>query len=241
MADQATAAAHAADPMTIGGRTCLRDDVPAVLAGQLDSSPRCPRNDPRSLGYLSRSAFRPDPSPAIPGGCISGRYRYSSVGTLTGTPGTACRAQRPGAHGWQLWHRMRPCPQDLALAESQLCDYQARLGVPFLHDAYLSELTDLRDQLKAALAGKAPEPGSDSQPTTAEFAEKIKALKAAHTVEATPQRIRQKQISAEEPVTARIRRRTEAVPVSDPAIQPDVPEAGARDFPFGRIQGPCQC
>src|SRR3984893_8921024 len=39
--------------------------------------------------------------------------------------------------------------QDLAIAESQLRDYQARLGKPFLHDAYLSELTSLRDQLKA--------------------------------------------------------------------------------------------
>ena len=100
--------------------------------------------------------------------------------------------------------------QDLAIAESQLRDYQARLGAPFLHDAYLSELTDLRDQLKAGLSGKTPEPGSEPQPSVAELAEKIKALKAAHTIEATPQRIRQKQISAEEPVTARIRRRTEA-------------------------------
>ena len=33
--------------------------------------------------------------------------------------------------------------QDLAIAESQLRDYQARLGKPFLHDAYLSELTSL--------------------------------------------------------------------------------------------------
>src|SRR5208282_2964759 len=38
-ADQATASEHADDPMVIGGRKCLRDDVPAVLAGQLDSLP----------------------------------------------------------------------------------------------------------------------------------------------------------------------------------------------------------
>ena len=85
----------------------------------------------------------------------------------------------------------------------------------------------VRDGLKAGLAGKAPEPGNDSQPTAAELAEKIKALKAAHTVEAAPQRIRQKQVSAEEPVTARIRRRIEAVPLSDAAIppKPSTPEA----------------
>jgi len=55
------------------------------------------------------------------------------------------------------------------------------------------------------------------------WAERIKALKAAHNIEATPQRVRQKQSSAEEPVTARIRRRTEAHPAFDPAIQADAP------------------
>jgi hypothetical protein len=35
--------------------------------------------------------------------------------------------------------------QDLAITKSHLRDYQARLGKPFLHDPYLSELTGLRD------------------------------------------------------------------------------------------------
>src|ERR1700682_5274062 len=39
--------------------------------------------------------------------------------------------------------------QDLAIAESQLRDYRERLGKPFAHEQYLSELTALRDQLKA--------------------------------------------------------------------------------------------
>ena len=34
--------------------------------------------------------------------------------------------------------------QELAIAESQLRDYQARLGAPFTHEGYLSELTALR-------------------------------------------------------------------------------------------------
>ena len=57
MADQATTTAHAGDPITIGSRTPLRDDVPAVLGGQLDSVPRCPRDDPRSARHLSRPAI----------------------------------------------------------------------------------------------------------------------------------------------------------------------------------------
>jgi len=39
-ADQATTAAHAGDLITIGSRTCSREDAPAVLASQLESLPR---------------------------------------------------------------------------------------------------------------------------------------------------------------------------------------------------------
>ena len=100
--------------------------------------------------------------------------------------------------------------ENLGIAESQLRDYKARLGAPFPHDAYLAELTGLRDQLKAGLSGVPPEQGADAPPTVAELAERIKALKAAHTIEAAPQRTGKRRSSAEEPVTARIRRRIEA-------------------------------
>jgi hypothetical protein len=111
--------------------------------------------------------------------------------------------------------------QDLAIAEAQLRDYQARLGKPFLHDSYLSDLTALRDQLKTGLSGTAREPGKENVPSTSELANRIKSLKAAHTIEATPQRVRQKHSSAEEPVTARIRRRAESLPASAPPIESD--------------------
>ena len=100
--------------------------------------------------------------------------------------------------------------QDLAIAESQLRDYRERLGKPFAHDAYLSELTSLRDQLKAGLSATAYQAQGDKGQDTADLAGRIKTLKAANTIEATPQRARQKQAAAEEPVTARIRRRQEA-------------------------------
>ena len=78
--------------------------------------------------------------------------------------------------------------KDLAIAEGQLRDYQARLGREFTHEAYLTELTALRDQLKAGLSDAKPEPGVDPAPPVAELAERIKALRAAHTIEAPPQR-----------------------------------------------------
>jgi cell pole-organizing protein PopZ len=107
--------------------------------------------------------------------------------------------------------------QDLGIAEAQLRDYQARLGQPFLHAAYLDQLAALRDQLKVGLSGAAPQEG---EPTIAELAERIKALRAANAVEATPERTGQRKFPAEEPVTARIRRRNEAIGTTEPAVEP---------------------
>ena len=90
---------------------------------------------------------------------------------------------------------------------------------------------------------KAWHPATDNEagPGVSELAEKIKTLKAANSIEVTPQRVRPKQSSAEEPVTARIRRRTEANPASDQAVEPDgVSGAGeglppeARENPSGK-------
>jgi hypothetical protein len=117
--------------------------------------------------------------------------------------------------------------QDLAIAESQLRDYQARLGKPFVHERYLSELTGLRDRLKSGLSAKAQAQGDEAKPTVSELAERIKTLKAAHSIEATPQRVRHKQSAAEEPVTARIRRRTEVAQGSESRAQLDADASGA--------------
>src|SRR5439155_13180904 len=116
--------------------------------------------------------------------------------------------------------------QDLAIAESQLRDYQARLGKPFLHDAYLSELTNSRDQLKIGLSATAQVQGDEARATVSELADRIRALKAAHTVEATPQRVGQKHSSAEGPVTTRIRRRREATGVPTRRLSPTHAAAG---------------
>lgn len=110
--------------------------------------------------------------------------------------------------------------QDLAISAGQLRDYKERLGKPFQHDAYLTQLTALRDALKTSLSERPQEEGEEKRPDAAEIAEKIKELKASHTIEATPERTGTRRISAEEPVTARIRRRTEAIAVSDPATEP---------------------
>jgi hypothetical protein len=96
--------------------------------------------------------------------------------------------------------------QNLAIAESQLRDYQASLGKPFDHEAYLANLTALRDQLKISLSGHTEE----GAPKAGDLAEQIKALRAASSVDAAPERAAQRHLDAEEPVTTRIRRMTDA-------------------------------
>jgi hypothetical protein len=101
--------------------------------------------------------------------------------------------------------------KDLELAESQLRDYQARLGAPFAHKDYLDRLTTLRDRLKAGLSGMG---GEDDGTPVLELAERIKELRVAHTAatsaaQTTAERPPQRRDAGEEPVTARIRRRAE--------------------------------
>lgn len=93
--------------------------------------------------------------------------------------------------------------QDLAIAEQQLRDYQGRLGQPFVHDTILSELTTLRDWLKACLSNTNHDPGTDTRDTASDLAERIKELKAATTAETLSDRAGQPRSTAEEPVTAR--------------------------------------
>jgi len=102
------------------------------------------------------------------------------------------------------------------------------MGQAFRHEAYLCELTRLRDQLKAKLSA-GHDAAEDRGPTTSELAERIKALKAANTIEATPQRVQRKQAAAEEPITARIRRRQEAHPAPGQAGEHDAMESAGEE------------
>src|SRR5271157_80862 len=231
--DHTTAAGHASDPITIGGRAYPGEDIPEILGGKLDALPknvrettRIPLGNYRGLkfGLVLHSRFPPD---VYLEGAIT---RQSTLSREHQGPRAVLNAveRLAKAYGSEC-DRVR---QDLAIAESQLRDYQARLGKPFPHDAYLSELTSLRDQLKARLSGAAQEPGNEPGPSVSELAERIKALKAANSGEAAPQRIGQRRSSAEEPITARIRLRTEAIPASDPDTESEAAASDAEASPL---------
>ena len=208
--DAGTIQTHADDPIRIGGRSPAREDVAAILGNRLEALPkhvretsRIPLGEYRGLrfGLVLHSQFSPEIY------LEGSNTRTATLSRDHQGPRAVLNALERLAGGYAS--EIDRAQRDLGIAESQLRDYEARLGKPFPHDAYLAELTTLRDQLKAGLSGAPQEPGKEEGPSVSELSEKIKALKAANTIEAAPQRDRQKQSSAEEPITARIRRRTE--------------------------------
>ena len=87
--------------------------------------------------------------------------------------------------------------------QSQLRNFEARLGRSFEQAAYKYEQEGLCDQLRLVLS-KHPLVGL---PPAAELAGKIEAVRAANTIEAAPERTVRKAVRAERPLTARIMER----------------------------------
>jgi hypothetical protein len=201
--DQATMNAHEDDAIMIGSRAT--GDSVAALGQALDSLPVFMRDDRRvQLGTYRGLRFgmvlHPEWAPDV---YLEGAImRKDSLSREHQGPRAVLNAVERLARGYRA--DCERTSQDLGVAEAQLRDYQAWIGQPFEHAVYLDQLTALRDRLKAGLSGAERKEG---EPTVAELAERIKALRAGNTVEATPERTGKRQVSAEEPVTSRIRRR----------------------------------
>ena len=220
-ADLATATAHAGDPVTIGGHACSREDAVAVLTQSLDTLPQTVRETKKfPLGTYRGLHFglvlNPQWAPEV---YLEGATtRQDTLSREHHGPRAVLNALERLVGNYES--QRNQARQELSIAEGQLRDYQERFGKPFAHESYLSELTQLRDQLKAGLSGATPEPGTEQLPGVPELAERIKTLKAAQTIEAAPERTGKRRTSAEEPVTARIRRRTEGLPYSGQVAEP---------------------
>lgn len=231
-ADLAIATAHGQDPLVIGGATD-RDDAQAALGRRLDALPESVRETKR----FPLGRYR---------GLVFGVVLHPGGGAEVFLDGTASRHgmlsrdhQGPRAVINALDRLAASYPgqcqataTDLAIARGQLRDHEARIGHSFPHDAYRAELTGLRDQLKAGLSQATPEPGTELKPVPV-LAAHITSLKAAHTVEAAPERTAPRHIAAEEPVTARIRRRTEAATVIEPHAEAE-PATPPAEIPAAR-------
>jgi hypothetical protein len=206
--DSATLKAHADDHITIGSRPVA--DPIAVLGERLDNLPLVAQTRKIPLGVYRGLRFgmvlHPQYRPEV---YLEGEVnRQDTLSREHQGPRAVLNAVERLAGGYTVEGvRVR---QDLAIMEGQLRDYQARVGQPFPHERYLTELTALRDQLKVGLSGEPKE----GEPTAAELAEKIKTLRAGQVIEAAPKR-EGKRSSAEEPVTARILRKAEALEADD--------------------------
>jgi hypothetical protein len=206
--DEATATSHAGGLITVGNHAWPRDDALALLSSRLDTLPRNVSETTRvPLGIYRGLRFGLVLHPQFPAdvyleGAIT---RQSTLSRDHQGPRAVLNALERIANGYgSECVRVR---QDLAIAESQLRDYRERLDKPFLHERYLNDLTDLRDRLKRSLSATAQQADDGKEPRSSKLAAKIKVLIATHSIETVPQRDRPKQSTAEEPITARIRRR----------------------------------
>ena len=96
---------------------------------------------------------------------------------------------------------MRHHPQDLAIAEGQLRDY----GTASARPSPTTPIWPNSPPYATSSTGLSGRPRA-GQPPAAELAGRIKSLKAAQTIETVAERTGKRRTSAEEPVTARIRR-----------------------------------
>ena len=224
-ADQAKVAAHRGDILVIGDRAAFRGDALDILGARLDALPEFVQQSRRvPLGMYRGLNFGVVLDPQFaPEVYLEGKMmRRSPLSRDHHGPRAVLNGLERLADGYAS--QVTTVRQELGIAESQLRDYQSRVGASFPHESYLSRLTGLRDRLKAGLSGAKPEPGAEPMPTVPELAEQIKALKAAHTIEAAPQRTGKHGSSAEEPVTARIKRkRNTTTDAAESSGQPAMP------------------
>lgn len=216
--DIATAHTHAADPLTIGARTCARKDALDLLGAHLQSLPMAVEEPRRfRLGMYRGLPFSlvmyPHSAPQV---CIEGAAtRFGDLSRQNCGPLAVLNAVERTVAGYA--GEREKTQRDLDIAQGQLSDYDARLGGTFAHAAYLEELTRLRDRLETRLSATAPTPETDALPPVHVLVGRIKALKAAHTLDATPERsATRRSATAEAAVTTRIRQRLQDVSTPQP-------------------------
>jgi hypothetical protein len=220
--DMATAAAHATAPVTIGTRPYSRHDALEALAARLQALPAIvyeTRHVPLGLVHGLRFGLVQHPQGA-PEVSIEGALRRSVplARDLYGPRAVLNAVERLIGSAEAERDKAR---RDLAIAQDQLRDYEARLSAAFAHAGYLAALTDLRNQLEAALSRPAQDGAEASLPPVGALVERLKALHAAHTLEAAPERAAPRRtVTVEEAITTRIRQREQAETAPQPADTP---------------------
>jgi hypothetical protein len=225
--DSTTAEVHATDAVTIGTRPSSRPEALAALAARLHALPALV-SETRSvaLGWVRGLRFclvqHPQGAPEV---YLEGAVRRCTplardvhgpraiLNAVERLIGSAAMARDTAT-------------RDLAIAQGQRRDYESRLGAGFAHAGYLEALTALRNQLEAALSSTVQEGAEASRPTVGALVERLKALHAAHTLDAAPERSAPRPTAmVAEAITTRIRQReqTKATPEQENQPSPVTP------------------
>jgi N12 class adenine-specific DNA methylase len=212
--DMTTTTEHARDLILISERRYNREDAPDALALRLKTLPALvPQTHTVPLGVARGLTFglvlHPQGAPEV---YVAGALtRYVQLSRdFHGSRAVLNAVERLiGSAATEHEKTAR----DLGIAQGQLRDYEARLGAGFAHAGYLNELTGLRNQLEAALSSNTQQVSDTPVSVVDEIVTRIKTLKAAHTLEATPARTAPRpQATVEEAITTRIRQRAQVEP-----------------------------
>jgi hypothetical protein len=234
-ADAETLRVNIDAPLVLGGRACRRDEALQMLGGRLDALPELAPDTRRlTLGRFQGLAFglvvHRDAAPEV---FLEGRaVRRAPLSRDSHGPRAVLNALERLAAGYD--RRVLETRDELSVAEGRLRDYRARLGAAFPHEAFLVELSGLRDELRKALSGGGGDPSGPPPPTPSEeLARRIRELRTSHMVEAAPVgRDAGRAAFAERPVASRIRARREAE-----EFEPeDVPEPGDVGPPVTKVE-----
>jgi hypothetical protein len=215
--DSATAKAHANDPIRIGGQACSDKDALDRLAIRLQSlAVAVSEHRSVTLGQYQGLPFGLFLSPQgnLEVFVEGATTRMTSLLREHHGPRAILNAVERIIDSYDV--ECERARNDLTIAQNQLRAYEARTGTAFPHDSYVTELTELRDRLKAALATPA-EHGAEIPALT----ERITALKVSQSIEASPERHTPRAAAtAAEPVTVRIRQRMQDTPAAEPETKP---------------------
>ena len=142
-----------ADPHTIGKRTCSREDAhgPACHAPASAFPPSSTRRGAVPLGSIAACGLAWFCIRTVPRASYQGAT--TRFGTLSrdfhGARAIFNAVERIVQHYDAERDKTR---QDLAIAQGQQRDFQARLGTEFAHEGYRFHLKELRDQLEKAVS-----------------------------------------------------------------------------------------
>jgi hypothetical protein len=220
--DITTTEVHATALVTIGTRRSSRHDALEALAARLHARPALVYETRHvALGLYRGLRFglvqHPQGAPEV---YVEGALRRSTALARDVHGPRAILNAVERLLGSAAMERDKAI-RDLTIAQGQLRDYETRLGTGFAHAAYLEELTGLRNQLEAVLSGTAQETTEGSLPTVGALVERLKALQAAHTLDAASLRSAPRRTATvEEAITTRIRQREQPEAAPQPEAVP---------------------